>query len=94
MAYSLGLIKVAIAVPNSSVESSPPMSGVRTFDCAKTCAIAFSTASAASEASRCRSIIAPNQICPIGFGGRLDIAAARLGKAPPNNRCFRGSFVL
>src|SRR2546430_13951921 len=57
----------AMAAPISSVVALPPMSGVRTFDRAKVSAIAVSTASAASITPRCLSIMAPDQICPMGF---------------------------
>src|SRR5438093_93193 len=56
-----------MAAPISSVVALPPMSGVRTFDRAKVSAIAVSTASAASITPRCLSIMAPDQICPMGF---------------------------
>src|SRR5256886_9717645 len=56
-----------MAAPISSVVGFPPMAGVRAFDRAKVSAIASSTASAASEAPRCLSIIAPDHICPMGF---------------------------
>ena len=57
----------AIASPSSCVEELPPISGVRTFACARIAAIACSTESAASLAPKCRSIIAPDQICPMGL---------------------------
>src|SRR6266404_1337785 len=47
------------------------MSGVRTLDCARICAIASSTAFAASGTPRCLSIIAPDQICPIGIANPI-----------------------
>src|SRR5260370_15446152 len=61
----------AIAPPSSSVVARPPMSGVRTLPCARTSAMEFSTVSAASQSPRCRNIIAPDHICPIGLAIHL-----------------------
>src|ERR1700676_1138888 len=57
----------AMTSPNSLVVALPPMSGVRALELASASAIAFSTASAASGIPKCRSIMAPDQICPMGL---------------------------
>src|SRR5439155_878437 len=56
----------AIALPTSAVVALPPMSRVR-GPSASTRSIARMIASPASLRPRCSSIIAPDQICPIGF---------------------------
>src|SRR5258706_7802338 len=56
----------AMALPTSMVFALPPMSRVR-GPSTSTFSIAFTMASAASLSPRCSSIIAPDQICPIGL---------------------------
>src|SRR5581483_9475159 len=60
----------AIALPTSSVPAVPPMSRVRGPFC-RTRSIALTIDCAASACPRCSSIIAPDQICPIGFATPL-----------------------
>src|ERR1700738_839818 len=58
---------LAIASPRSRVLDFPPTSGVRTLEFANVVEMAASMASAPSSAPRCRSIMAPDQICPMGL---------------------------
>src|ERR1700730_17363963 len=61
------LIAAVIAAPRSLVPALPPRSGVRVPPSASTSAIAGSTAAAAALSPKCSSIIAPDQIWPIGL---------------------------
>src|ERR1700737_29190 len=61
------LIAAVIAAPRSLVPALPPRSGVRVPPSASTSAIARSTAAAAALSPKCSSIIAPDQIWPIGL---------------------------
>src|SRR3981081_3140675 len=65
--YFFAVTREAIAAPRLSVVAFPPISGVRILASARVSAIAFSTASAAAGTPRCLSIIAPDQIGPMGF---------------------------
>src|SRR5208282_4735894 len=57
----------ATALPQVLVSAGPPRSRVRSFGSASTFSIALTMAAAASASPRCSSIIAPDQIWPIGL---------------------------
>src|SRR4029077_4537664 len=57
----------ATALPQATVFAAPPRSPVRNFGSASTCSIALTIEAAASASPRWSSIIAPDQIWPIGL---------------------------
>jgi len=63
---NVGYTAAAIAFPTSSVDAEPPMSRVL-GPLSRTFSIALMIAPAASCSPRCSSIIAPDQIWPIGL---------------------------
>lgn len=60
--HRMSYTNCAIALPASSVDALPPISGVRGPELESTNSIAASIASAASNSPKCLSIIAPDQI--------------------------------
>ena len=57
----------ATALPHATVLARPPRSRVRSFGSGSTRSIALTIAPEASASPRCSSIIAPDQIWPIGL---------------------------
>ena len=88
-------IAAAIAFPQVTVSAVPPRSPVRNLGSVKTASIAVMIPCAASECPRCSSIIAPDQICPMGLAMPFPaISGAEPCTGSNNEGNFRSGLIL